>query len=200
MSAKDGDRSDGLTKSIAKRVDDENTVRDKLVEFAEAFFRAVEALVPQLESAGLKVTARRAEVEDSLRLELEEEDLHDRILFMTQHNVAYVLEHSGAHGALYAFVISEGSGQAVPVERFLISKDGGVHCEGIVAPLEGVDVDATARRLIEAVWVQGRTYWTPLEVMGPVPIADLEMPRLKGQIGFRPRSVLLPPTGVRSSR
>lgn len=197
----DGDRpASALARTIAKRVADENTVRDKLNEFTEAFFQAVEALVPELEAAGLNVTSRRAEVEDSFRLELEEEDLHDKLLFMTQHNVAYVLEHSGAHGALYAFVISEGSGQAVPVERFLISKDGGVHCEGIVAPLEGIDVQAIARRLLEAIWVQGRSYWTPLEVMGPVPIADLEMPRLKGQIGFRPRSVLLPPIGVRSSR
>lgn len=198
---KDGARPQGpLAKSVAGRVADEKAVREKLVEFAEAMFSAVEALVPDLEAAGLHVTTRRAEVEDSLRLEVEEEDLHDRILFMTQHNVAYVLEHAGAHGALYAFVISDGSGQAMPVERFLISKGGDVHCEGIVAPLETVDAAAMARRLLESIWVQGRTYWTPLEAMGPVPIADLEMPRLRGQIGFRPRSVLLPPTGVRSSR
>jgi hypothetical protein len=36
--------------------------------------------------------------------------------------------------------------------------------------------------------------------MPPMPIADVDLPRLKGQIGFRPRTTLLPPAGVRSSR
>ena len=197
----DGARPEvALAKAVADRVADENAVRAKLIEFTEEFFSAVEALVPELESSGLRLAARRAEVEESQRLELEEEDLHDRILFMTQHNVAYVLEHAGPHGALYAFVISEGNQQAIPVERFLISKGGDVHCEGICAPLESLEVKFMARRLIEAVWVQGRTYWTPLEIMPPVPISELEMPRLKGQIGFRRRDVLLPPTGLRSAR
>ncbi len=189
-----------LAKTVADRVADENAVRVKLADFTEQFFSAVEGLVGALEAAGLRVATRRGEVEESQRLELEEVDLHDRILFMTQQNVGYVLEHPGAHGALYAWVITEGQPHAVPVERFLISKAGEIHCEGICAPLETTDVRAMARRLIEAVWVQGRSYWTPLEAMPPLPINELELPRLKGQIGFRRRDVLLPPTGVRSAR
>ncbi len=162
-----------LAKSIAERVADENAARARLAEFAESVFGAIESLVPEFESAGSRVSTRRVEVEESLRLELFEAELHEGVLFMTQHNVAYVLQHPAAHAALYAFIVSDVSGQAVPVERFLISKSGDVHCEGICAPLEA---------------------------MPPVPLADLAMPRLKGQRGFRPRTTLLPPTGVRSSR
>ncbi len=191
--------NNNLAQAVAARITEENKVREKLAEFAEQFFTAIEGLVPELEAAGLKVTARRAEVEESLRLELEEEDVHDRILFLTQQTVAYVLEHPGPHGALYAFRIAEGSGQGFPVERFLVSKAGDVHCEGICAPLEVADVPVLARRLVEAIWLQDRTFWTPLESMGPMPTSELEMPRLKGQIGFRPRTAL-PTLGVRLSR
>ncbi len=59
---------------------------------------------------------------------------------------------------------------------------------------------AIVRRLVETIWAQAKAYWTPLEAMPPVPLTDLDMPRLKGQIGFRPRTTLLPPAGIRSSR
>lgn len=190
---------DELPKAIAARVAEENAVREKLAEFAESLFTAVEQLVPELERAGVHVSCRRAEVEESLRLEVEEADLHDRILFLTQHTVAYVPEHPGPHGALYAFQIAEGSGMGVPVERFLVSKAGDVHCEGIIAPLEATDVKTLAKRLLGAIWVQGRTFWTPLESMGAVPTSELELPRLKGQIGFRPRTPM-PTLGVRLTR
>jgi len=189
-----------LAKGIAERVADESAAREKLSEFSESLYSAIEGLVPELQTAGLAVTARRAEVEDSQRLELDEEGLHERLLFMTQHNVAYVLEHPGAHAALYAFLISEVSGQAIAVERFLVSKSGEVHCEGVCAPLAEVDFSAIARRLVDSMWVQAKTFWTPLEAMPAMPIAEVELPRLKGQIGFRPRTTLLPPAGVRSSR
>lgn len=191
----------GFADALAARVKEENAVRAKLEEFAEQFFSAVEGFVRDLEAAGVKVEARRGEVEDSLRLELEAEDIPDKILFLTQHNVAYVLERPGPHGALYAFVVTEGVGSGMPVERFLVSKSGEVHCEGICAPLEQLDIPSLARRLVDAIWVQGRTFWTPLEAMQAHAAADLELPRLKGQLGFRPRtSVLLPPAGVRGSR
>jgi hypothetical protein len=156
--------------------------------------------VPELKAAGLDVIARRAEVEESHRLELKHDDLNERILFMTQHQVAYVLEHPGAHAAIYAFLVSDVSGQAVAVERFLVSKGGEVHCEGVCAPLDKLEVTSIARRLVDAMWNQARTYWTPLEAMSSMPIGDIELPRLKGQMGFRPRTTLLPPAGVRSSR
>lgn len=190
---------DSLAKAIAARVAEENAVRQKLAQFAEAFYSAIEALIPEFEAAGLKVSARRAQVEESRRLELSEETLHDRVLFMTQHQVAYVPEHPGAHGALFVFVISEGSGQGVPVERFLVNRTGEVHCEGMIAPLEETDVETLARRLIAAIWAQRQTIWQPLEVTGPLPVSELEMPRLRGQIGFRPR-VALPSLGVRLTR
>lgn len=192
-------QNDELAKGIAARVAEENAVRERLAQFAEAFYSAVEALVPELEGAGLKVSTRRAEVEESLRLELTEEDIHDRVLFMTQHAVGYVPEHPGAHGALYVFVISEGTGHGVPVERFLVSRKGEVHCEGMIAPLEETDVETLARRLVGAIWGQRLTIWTPLDQMGPMPVAELEMPRLRGQLGFRPR-VALPSLGVRLTR
>lgn len=189
-----------LSRLLAARVENENAVRGKLNEFADQLYSAIEQLLPEMEKAGLKVAARRAEVEESFRLELEEQDLHDKLLFMTQHVVAYVPERAAPVGALYVFVLPEGMGNGTPVERFLVSKSGDVTCEGMLAPLESEDVQTIARRLIEAVWVRGRTYWTPLDSMGPVPTGDLEMPRLRGQIGFRPRTSILPPAGVRSSR
>jgi hypothetical protein len=189
-----------LAKTIADRVTDESAARDKMMEFAESLYSAVEAIVPELRAAGLDVTARRAEVEESHRLELKAEDLNERILFMTQQQVAYVLEHPGAHAALYAFLVSDVASQAVAVERFLISRSGEVHCEGVCAPLERLELETIARRLVDAMWNQARTYWTPLESMSPMPVADIELPRIKGQMGFRPRTTLLPPAGVRSSR
>jgi hypothetical protein len=33
-----------------------------------------------------------------------------------------------------------------------------------------------------------------------IPVGDIDLPRIKGQMGFRPRTTLLPPAGVRSSR
>jgi hypothetical protein len=189
-----------LAKAIADRVADESATREKLADFSESLYSAIESLVPELQTAGLKVTARRAEVEDSKRLELEEDGLHERLLFMTQHNVAYVLEHPGAHAALYAFLVSEVSGQAIAVERFLVSRTGEVHCEGVCAPLAEVDLPAIARRLVDSMWVQAKTFWTPLESMPPLPLNEIDLPRLKGQIGFRPRTTLLPPASVRSSR
>jgi hypothetical protein len=189
-----------MAKAIADRVADENAAREKLLEFAESLYAAVEGLVPELQAAGLDIEARRVEVEESQRLELKAEPLNERILFMTQQQVAYVLEHPGAHAALYAMVVSDVSGQAVPVERFLVSKNGEVHCEGVCAPLERLEIEAIARRLVEAMWVQARTYWTPLEAMGSLPVGDIDLPRIKGQMGFRPRTTLLPPAGVRSSR
>jgi hypothetical protein len=189
-----------LAKAIADRVVDENAAREKLTEFAEALYAAVEGVLPELKAAGLDVDARRVEVEDSQRLELKAESLNERILFMTQHQVAYVLEHTGAHAALYAMLVSDVSGQAVPVERFLVSKSGEVHCEGVCAPLEKLEMETIARRLIDAMWIQARTYWTPLESMPLIPVGDIDLPRIKGQMGFRPRTTLLPPAGVRSSR
>ncbi len=189
-----------LSRLVAARVEDENAVRTKLSAFAEALYSAIERLLPELEQAGLKVTSRRAEVEESLRLELEEQDLHDKILFLTQHVVAYVLDRPGAVGALYVFVVPEGMGNGVPVERFLVSKTGVVTCEGWLAPLETDEAETIARRLIETVWVRARMYWHPLDAIGPMPTSDLEMPRLRGQIGFRPRTAVLPSAGVRGSR
>jgi hypothetical protein len=189
-----------MAKSIADRVADENAAREKLDAFAESLYAAVEGIVPELKAAGLDIEARRVEVEDSQRLELKAETLNERVLFMTQHQVAYVLEHPGAHAALYAMLVSDVSGQAVPVERFLVSRNGEVHCEGVCAPLEKLELEAIARRLIDAMWVQARTYWTPLEAMGSIPVGDIDLPRIKGQMGFRPRTTLLPPAGVRSSR
>ncbi|TMD60564.1 MAG: hypothetical protein E6I87_05580 [Chloroflexi bacterium] len=189
-----------LAKSIADRVADENAARDKMMEFMDSLYAAVEGVVPEMQAAGLEISARRAEVEESHRLEVKAADMNERILFMTQHQVAYVLEHPGAHAALYAFLVSDLSGQAVAVERFLISKNGEVHCEGVCAPLEKLDMESIARRLLDAMWVQARTYWTPLEAMSPISVGDIELPRLKGQMGFRPRTTLLPPAGVRSSR
>ncbi|HKW79329.1 MAG TPA: hypothetical protein VJQ09_09500 [Candidatus Limnocylindria bacterium] len=189
-----------MAKAIADRVVDEQAARDRLNEFAESLYAAVEGVLPELKAAGLDVEARRVEVEDSQRLELRAENLNERILFMTQHQVAYVLEHPGAHAALYAMLVSDVSGQAVPVERFLVSRSGEVHCEGVCAPLEKVETGAIARRLIDAMWVQARTYWTPLESMPSIPFGDIDLPRIKGQMGFRPRTTLLPPAGVRSSR
>ena len=189
-----------LAKAIADRVADENAARDRMMEFAETLYAAVEGIVPELKAAGLDVIARRAEVEESHRLELKHDDLNERILFMTQHQVAYVLEHPGAHAAIYAFLVSDVSGQAVAVERFLVSKGGEVHCEGVCAPLDKLEVTSIARRLVDAMWNQARTYWTPLESMSPMPVSDIELPRIKGQMGFRPRTTLLPPAGVRSSR
>ena len=87
-----------LSGLVAARVENENAVREKLNEFADQLYSAVERLLPELEQAGLKVTARRAEVEESFRLELEEEDLHDGILFMTQHVVAFVGDRLQAFG------------------------------------------------------------------------------------------------------
>src|SRR5919201_974266 len=169
-----------MAKSIADRVADENAAREKLDAFAESLYAAVEGIVPELKAAGLDIEARRVEVEDSQRLELKAETLNERVLFMTQHQVAYVLEHPGAHAALYAMLVSDVSGQAVPVEK--------------------LELEAIARRLIDAMWVQARTYWTPLEAMGSIPVGDIDLPRIKGQMGFRPRTTLLPPAGVRSSR
>lgn len=189
-----------LGKAIASRVAEETMVRAGLVDFARSFFDAIDALFPEMEAAGLKCTARRSESEGSLRLELEAEGLHDKILLLTQKSVGYVPEHAGAHGALYAYLVSQGSGLGVPVERFLVAKADDVHCEGVCAPLDTLDPGAIARRLIEAVWMRGRAYWTPLEAMGPVPAAELELPHLRGQLGFRPRPAVVPPAGVRSSR
>jgi hypothetical protein len=189
-----------LAKAIADRVADEAAARAKLTDFAESLYAAAEGLIPELQAAGLDVEARRVEVEDSQRLELKTESLGERILFMTQHQVAYVLEHPGAHAALYAMLVSDVSGHAVPVERFLVSKSGEVHCEGVCAPLEKLELETIARRLVDAMWVQARTYWTPLESMPSIPVGDIDLPRIKGQMGFRPRTTLLPPAGVRSSR
>lgn len=188
-----------LARAISDRVASEAAAREKLEAFAGELYEAIESLVPELTAAGLDVTARRAEVEESHRLELKEARLNDRLLFMTQPAVAYVLEHSGAHGALYAFIVSDTS-SAFPVERFLVSKNGEVHCEGVCAPLEDVDIRAIARRLLEAMWIQAKSYWTPLDALNPMPLADVELPRLKGQMGFKPRTTLLPPPSVRSSR
>lgn len=189
-----------LWRLVAARVDGENAVRTKLNEFADALYGALERVLPELEQAGLTVTARRAELEESLRLELEEQDLHDKILLMTQHIVAYVPERAGAVGALYVFVVPEGHGSGIPVERFLVSKSGEATCEGWLAPLETNDTEQIARRLVEAVWVRARAYWHPLDSIGPMPTSELEMPRLRGQIGFRPRTGILPAAGVRGSR
>jgi hypothetical protein len=84
------------------------------------------------------------------------------------------------------FVVSETNGLGVPAERFLVSGSDDAHCDGVCAPA-GRDPIATLRRLLEAIWADGRQYWTPFDSIGPVTAAAIAAPHLHGQLGFRPR-------------
>ena len=44
-----------LAKSIADRVADENAARDKMMEFMESLYAAVEGVVPEMQAAGLEI-------------------------------------------------------------------------------------------------------------------------------------------------
>lgn len=106
---------------------------------------------------------------------------------LTQPSVAFLPDHAIAHGALYVFVVSDATGVGVPAERFLVSASDDVHCDGVCAPAGPGAPIATLRRLVEAIWADGRQYWTPFDSIGPVTAAAIAAPHLHGQLGFRPR-------------
>lgn len=179
-------RQADLTAVIARRIADEKLACARLYEFADRLFEAAAALARELEAGGVPIELHRGRGEGALRLELSASGVPERIVLLTQRAVAHLPEHPGAHGALYVFVLSDGSGVAVPVERFLVSASGAVRCDGICAPGAANDPRAVMRRLIDAIWAQGRQFWTPFVAVGPLPAAELEVPHLHGQLGFRP--------------
>ncbi|MEX2047900.1 MAG: hypothetical protein WEE03_12110 [Chloroflexota bacterium] len=172
---------------IADRIADEERARAQLDRFAGRLFDAAEALARQLKSDGVEMASHRGRGEASSRLELRVAGLPERIVLLAQRAVACVPDHPVPHGALYVFVVTETAG--VLAERFLVSAEDDVHCDGVCAPAERNEPIATVRRLVEAIWAEGRQFWTPFTAVGPVLSTELEAPHLHGQIGFRPRAV-----------
>jgi NAD(P)-dependent dehydrogenase (short-subunit alcohol dehydrogenase family) len=159
-----GEAGEGIGKAIARRIAIERRMVAYLNVFTRDLFDAAEALADE-------VRAR---------------EIPERIVLLTQPNVAVLPDHAVAHGALYVFVVSETNGLGVPAERFLVSGSDDVHCDGVCAPAGRDAPIATVRRLLEAIWADGRKYWTPFDSIGPVTAAIAE-PHPHGQLGFRPR-------------
>lgn len=181
-----------LSEAIARRIAEEQQACAQLIEFADRFFDALEALAAQLRADGLPVECRRSGSHGNLRLELRANGIPSRIVLLTQRSVARLPDHPGAHGALYVFAVTEEAGVGVPVERFLVAADGKVHCDGVCAPAEREQPGAMVRRLIEGIWAAGGQYWTPFDAVRPVAAAELEASNLHGQLGFRPRATREP--------
>lgn len=156
-----------LAAMIAERIAEEQRARAKLDQFAERLFSSAEALVEQLNAEGVSAECRRGPGEGNHGLELRAKGIPERIVLVPQRGIAHVFDHPGPHGALYAFVVTEGSTVGVAVERFLVSVGEDVHCDGVCAPAQGNDPSATLQRLVDAVWAEGRQFWAPFESMRP---------------------------------
>ncbi len=178
-----------LADSIANRIADERRARAQLERFTDRLFDATEALARQLSQDGVQVECQRGRGEARSRLVLRVTGLIERIVLLAQRNVACLPDHPVPHGALYVFVVTEGTELGVLAERFLVSAEDDVHCDGVCAPAERNEPIATVKRLVEAIWADGRQFWTPFAAVGPVAATELEAPHLHGQIGFRPRAV-----------
>jgi len=178
-----------LADSIANRIADERRARAQLDQFTDRLFDAMEARARQLRHDGVQVECQRGRGEARSRLALRVTGLPERIVLLGQRNVACVPDHPVPHGALYVFVVTEGTELGVLAERFLVSSEDDVHCDGVCAPVQPGEPVATVGRLVEAIWAEGRQFWTPFAAVAPVPATALEAPHLHGQIGFRPRAV-----------
>jgi len=178
-----------LSDSIADRIADERRARAQLDQFTDRLFDATEAFARQLRHEGIQMECQRGRGEARSRLVLRVIGLPERIVLLAQRNVACVPDHPVPHGALYAFVVTGGMEHGVLAERFLVSAEDDVHCDGVCAPAERDEPIATVKRLVEAIWAEGRQFWTPFAAVGPVAASELEGPHLHGQIGFRPRAV-----------
>jgi hypothetical protein len=178
-----------LADLIAGRIADEQRARVQLDRFAGRLFDAAEALAGKLRYEGVEVECQRGRGEANSRLALRATGLPERIVLLAQRTVACVPDHPIPHGALYVFVVTEGAELGILAERFLVSAEDDVHCDGVCAPIERTEPIATVVRLVGAIWAEGRQFWTPFAAVGPLPSADLEAPHLHGQIGFRPRAV-----------
>lgn len=174
-----------LADGIAARRMRERFALDHVTEFTSRVFAALEALVDELTAQGLPVAIRRT---DNVRCEIELDGLPERIVLLRQQDVGYIGEQRGALGALSAYV-TDRRGLGFPVERFLVSESGEIHCEGICVPPEEMTPDAMVRRLIATIWAETRRSWAPFESLSAVPVADLEALHSHAQLGFRAQPV-----------
>jgi hypothetical protein len=177
-----------LADLIAGRIADEQRARAQLDRFAGRLFDAAETLAGKVRREDVQVECQRGREANS-RLALRATGLPERIVLLAQRTVACVPDHPIPHGALYVFVVTEGAEFGILAERFLVSAEDDVHCDGVCAPIERTEPIAIVERLIEAIWAEGRQFWTPFAAVGPLPSTELEAPHLHGQIGFRPRAV-----------
>jgi hypothetical protein len=182
-----GAAGEGIAEGIARRIANERRVLAYLNVFTRGLFDAAEVLAGELRRDGIAVECDRSQSEGNLRLELRARGIPERIVLLTQPSLAFLPDHAIAHGALYVFVVSETNGLGVPAERFLVSGSDDVHCDGVCAPAGRDAPIATLRRLVEAIWADGRQYWTSFDSIVPVTAAAIAAPHLHGQLGFRPR-------------